>query len=177
METAEIALGLSIVAIAFTIFSFWWINARMGRLVVIGPQYVFGRFKSNTLAIQLPIVFQNTGAQTIVISGIRIRFTEANRSDLLWVGFSTDPLHGNFEFKRPVVLKKFDATETIVYFQREKVDNQFQPEKVQLQAIWSGKGSWRTLSTITLPSSSDGWNESFAGIDIVGGVATGERSG
>lgn len=177
MGTAEIALGMSFVAIGFTIFSFWWINARRGSLIALSPQYVFGRYKSSTLAIQLPIVFQNTGAQTIVISGIRVRFVEEDREDLLWVGFSTNPLHGDLSFKKPVILKRFDATEMIIYFQREKVNNQLKSEKVQLEAIWSGKSSWRVLSSFTLPSSKEGWNDNFSGIDIIGGVDSGDKCG
>ncbi|MFZ2541174.1 MAG: hypothetical protein WAW75_05300 [Gallionella sp.] len=177
--TSEIALVLSLCAIIFTIFSFWWLNARRGKVIAIGPQYVFGQFKSQKLAIQLPLVLQNTGPQSIVISGFAVRFLETQKDKLIWVGFSTDPLDGEFSFKKPVVLKGFDAIQTILYFQREAAENLLVPHKVQLQAVWSGKNTWRALTSFTMPASKDGWNEKFSGIgiDIVGGVETREDIG
>ena len=170
--TSEIALVLSLCAIVFTIFSFWWLNARRGKVIAVGPQYVFGQFKQEKLAIQLPIVLQNTGPSSIVISAFTIKFLETQKDKLIWVGFSTDPLDGEFSFKKPVVLKGFDAVQTILYFQREAAENLFAPHRVQVQAIWSGKSTWMALTSFTMPAPKEGWNEKFTGIDIIGGVAT-----
>jgi hypothetical protein len=86
-------------------------------------------------------------------------------------------LHGTFDFKKPVVINGFGAVERIFYFQRENAQNLFEPKKVQLQGIWAGKQSWRVLTSFTMPASKDGWDKEFGGIDIVGGVVTGESAG
>jgi hypothetical protein len=51
------------------------------------------------------------------------------------MGFSTDPLHGVFSFKKPVVLTSFDTKDTILYFQREHTENTTQYEKVIFKTI------------------------------------------
>lgn len=175
--TSVIALVLSLCAVAFTIFSFWWLNARQGKLLVVGSQYAFGQFKSGKLAIQLPLVLQNTGPKAIVISAFTLRFLDTPTENIVWAGFSTDPLHGKFSFKKPIPLKGFDAIETILYFQREDAENLFKSRSAQIQAIWSGKNSWRVLASFTMPASNTGWDEKFRGIDIIGGIATGETIG
>jgi len=75
-ETSEIALFLSIFAIGFTIFSFWWLNVRRGKLVATDPQHVFGRFESPTLEIKLPFALENTGPRAIVVSVFRLRILD-----------------------------------------------------------------------------------------------------
>lgn len=165
---------LPILAIAFTVFSFWWLNARKGRIEGVGPQYVFGCYKDNKLQIQLPVALRNTGPQAIVVSGFRVRFLSSERESLLWIGFSSDPMNGCFTFKKPVVIKGFDATELILFFQREECDNLFSNESVRLEFIESDSREWSGLSLFDLPSSKEGWSDSFSGIDLIGGVATGE---
>ncbi len=171
-----IALVVSVCAVAFTVFSFWWLHVRRGKLVAIGPQYAFGQFNSGKIAIQLPIVLQNTGPRAIVVSALRLHFVDTSTEPLLWVGFSSDPLHGEFDFKKPVVIRGFDAAERIFYFQRENAQNLFEPKEVQVQGIWSGKHSWRVLTSFTMPASKGGWDQKFGGIDIVGAVVNRESA-
>ncbi len=170
-------LILSACAVSFTIGSFWWLNARLGKLVTNGPQYCFGSFDNEKLAIQLPVVFENTGPKPIVISALRLRFLYAHRDHLVWVGFSENPLKPNVEFKSPIAVKGFGAIGKTLYFHREGVKNLTTEQEVQLEGIWSNKNSWRVLATFKLPASTEGWEPHFTGIDIIGGIATGERFG
>jgi hypothetical protein len=172
--TAKVAIFLSLLALSFSIFSFWWLNARQGKLLVIGPQYVFGRYSSGTLAIEIPLVLRNTGPRAIVLSGLRLRFPSSDREDLVWVGFSENPIKGDLEFKRPIVVKGFDAVEKILFFHRARVANPTGGCDAELIAIYSPKPNWQSLSKFKMPSSGDGWSDHFTGVDIVGGLQTGE---
>lgn len=169
-----VAILLSLFALIFSVFSFWWLNARQGKLLVIGPQYVFGRYSSGKLAIEIPLVFRNTGPRAIVLSGIRLRFPSSDHEDLVWVGFSHNPTKGDVEFKRPIVVKGFDAVEKILFFHREKVTNPTGVCDAELIGIYSPKPIWQSLSKFKMPSGDDGWSDRFTGVDIVGGLETGE---
>ena len=179
--TAELAIFLSLLAICFSLFafrfslfSFWWLNARQGNLRVIGPQYVFGRYSNGILAIEIPLVLSNTGPKAIVVSGLRLQFPLSDREDLVWVGFSDNPIKGYLEFKRPIVVKGFDAVERILFFQGEKVENPTSGCDAELIGIFSPKQKWRSLSKFKMPSSRGGWSDHFTGLDIMGGLQTGE---
>ena len=58
------ALLISTFALFFTIFSFWWMNWRKGKIIV-GPPRSFAatsKGENDQLVVQLPFVFYNEGA-------------------------------------------------------------------------------------------------------------------
>jgi hypothetical protein len=73
-------------ALGFTIGSFWWLNARQGRLKSFEP-YTFA--VAFTLAgecrLRFPLVFYNTGATSIVVQNMRLSFPkEPNSMPMYW---------------------------------------------------------------------------------------------
>ncbi|WP_328645462.1 hypothetical protein OHS58_36565 [Amycolatopsis sp. NBC_00348] len=66
------AFVVSICALAFTVISFWWLNARTGRLRSFAPQTFSGSNTPDRAIILLPLVLQNTGAQSIVVQDLRL---------------------------------------------------------------------------------------------------------
>jgi hypothetical protein len=53
--------------------SFWWINARRGRLKCFEPRSFAALIKADEAILRFPLVFHNTGAGPIVIQDIRLQ--------------------------------------------------------------------------------------------------------
>lgn len=70
------ALAISVMALLFTVLSFWWLHARPGRLQTYEPTTWAAYVGRNRSAIRLPLVLHNTGAATLVVIGLRLRFVE-----------------------------------------------------------------------------------------------------
>lgn len=68
---------IAILALAFSIGSFWWIHARKGSLITY-PIIVFGGMINNSqLQIRIPVVIHNTGARPAVIRSLQLRYKDA----------------------------------------------------------------------------------------------------
>lgn len=66
-------------ALVFTVGSFYWLQARKGRLKLY-PVTTFGGAASNeTFTLRMPIIIYNTGAIPRVVTGIRLRL-QGNRT-------------------------------------------------------------------------------------------------
>jgi hypothetical protein len=67
------ALLIGILALVFTIFSFWWMNWRKGKLIIGPPlSYALTANKGGLLLIVIPLIFYNDGAATQVIQNLRL---------------------------------------------------------------------------------------------------------
>jgi hypothetical protein len=66
-------LIISISALMFAIFSFWWMNWRRGKLQVGGPRSFAAKgSKNDRLLIELPFVFFNDGPKPIIVQNLRL---------------------------------------------------------------------------------------------------------
>lgn len=70
------ALAISLMALLFTVLSFWWLHARPGRLRTFEPTTWAAYVARDRSAIRLPLVLHNTGAASLVVIGLRLRFVE-----------------------------------------------------------------------------------------------------
>jgi hypothetical protein len=77
------ALAISLLALAFTIGSFWWLHARRGSLTVTPPRnYAF----AEKVRLRLPLAFFNTGAKALIVSDLRLIVEdEPSRKPLGWI--------------------------------------------------------------------------------------------
>jgi hypothetical protein len=67
------ALLIGILALMFTIFSFWWMNWRKGKLIIGPPlSYALTASKEGLLLVVIPLVFYNDGAATQVVQNLRL---------------------------------------------------------------------------------------------------------
>ncbi|GLP65751.1 hypothetical protein TUSST3_23710 [Streptomyces sp. TUS-ST3] len=60
----------------FTVASFWWLNARQGRLKSYEPYSFAGAATPHLTLVRLPLVFYNTGPKPIVVQNLQIRFPD-----------------------------------------------------------------------------------------------------
>jgi hypothetical protein len=70
------ALIISILALGFSGFAFWWLNCRPGKLHVGTPPTYAGHIGSDKLLLEFPFVFFNKGAKTVVIDNLRLRLLD-----------------------------------------------------------------------------------------------------
>lgn len=63
-------------ALVFTVVSFWWLNARQGKLKAYEPYSFAGAATPGLTILRLPLVLFNTGPVPIVVQDLRIRFPD-----------------------------------------------------------------------------------------------------
>lgn len=135
---------VSVCALLFTVASFWWLNARQGRLKTWEPHAFAAIIRSSTARLRLPLVLHNTGAKPIVVQDLLLTFPDASR---LQPGPDEDA-------KEPAgfVVPGREAQQLFIEF--EAPFSGFMPEardfKVQLQARVGHRKGWRRLLTFTL---------------------------
>jgi hypothetical protein len=80
------AAVVAICALIFTVASFWWLNARRGRLKTFEPHTFAAAITPQIVRLRLPLVLYNTGAIPIVVQNLRVSFqSEQNSVPLPWV--------------------------------------------------------------------------------------------
>jgi len=80
------ALVVSVLALLFTVLSFWWIQARRGRLETFAPHSYAGSFSLDDLLLSLPMVPHNTGPAPIVVLDFRLRIDKTDEQAALAQG-------------------------------------------------------------------------------------------
>ena len=153
MEIA--AIFISVLALGFTMYSFWWMNWRRGD-ILIGDPRTFAACSSGALFImEFPLVFYNAGPRPILIENLRLIFPHE--------GESSEPLFFNAvvkklgkdegrEFATQFPLDGNTAIRKICEFQRRPANFVFEAReyKVELQASLNDRKEWETLKTFSL---------------------------
>jgi hypothetical protein len=75
---------IACLALAFTIGSFWWLNARQGRLKSFAPHSFAAAATSEQSRLRLPLVLYNTGAKPIIVQNMRLWFPGTGSPVLPW---------------------------------------------------------------------------------------------
>ena len=69
---AVAAISISLFALAFTVFSFWWMNWRPGSLTVGNIRTYAAHAGSGKLLLAFPCIFFNPGALPTLVQNLRI---------------------------------------------------------------------------------------------------------
>ncbi len=75
---------IACLALVFTIGSFWWLNARQGRLKSFEPHSFAAAVTPTLSRLRFPLVLYNTGAKPIVVQNMRLWFPEKGPTFLPW---------------------------------------------------------------------------------------------
>jgi hypothetical protein len=151
------ALLISILALVFTIFSFWWMNWRKGDLIV-GPPRTFALLaqgEEELLLIQLPLVFYNNGAAPQVVQNLRLKFEQGEKKSTI-LNFNntvSDLASGGIRhWARQFAIEGRKTYSDIFVFQ--KTPGKFVPVQGRCNAILEAKlyenMDWKTLLTFDL---------------------------
>ena len=148
------ALIISILALSFTIFSFWWMNWRTGRLRVGMPRSYAAFASANSLILEFPLVFFNDGPTPIVVENLRvIILDEALAKPLSFTAtvgkLGTDQ---NRALATQFPVKGREALLLICEFQRRSGNFTFEARgyKIDLQARLGGDGQWQSICRFPL---------------------------
>lgn len=61
-----------VLALGFTVASFWWICLRRGRLTIAPPRYQATASTPAQFRLRFPLVFHNAGVRSIVVEELRL---------------------------------------------------------------------------------------------------------
>lgn len=164
----HVAVLISALALLFTVFSFWWMNWRSGKLVVVDLQhFAAGRGRVghpdelNAWFVGLPLVLLNRGASPLVVESLRLTPTGATEAQALIFNAVDTPLwtddpqvtkiDRNFTYL-PKIIKPNDAiSENFVFFGSDTV-RKYEPclYHFHLEAKLFGRRDWKRVKDIKL---------------------------
>jgi hypothetical protein len=134
MENA--AYLLSSLALLFTIFSFWWMNWRRGRLIVGNPHSfaAVSKGENDLVVVQLPLVFYNDGAAAHVVQSLRLQLEQGDKkSSVLYFNNTLASLASNEgrQWARQFAVEGRSSYFSVFVFQRKPGKFTFAPGKVK----------------------------------------------
>ena len=150
------AIFISILALLFTIFSFWWMNWRRGEIRLGSNLRSYAACASNNkLRIDLPLIFFNSGAVPLVVENLRLYFPKISEDDKYLSFTATVAKLGTDEgraFARPFSIHGGDVVEMICEFHSTKTSFKFQEGeyKFEIQSLLGHKKEWETLNEYTI---------------------------
>ncbi|MEU2338404.1 hypothetical protein ABZ608_33335 [Streptomyces sp. NPDC013172] len=148
---------VSVCALLFTVASFWWLNARQGRLQAWEPHSFAAIVHGSTARLRLPLVLHNTGPKPIVVQDIILTFPDepASHLPLLWVSSPSRLQPGpDEEAKLPAGFVVPGRAAQQLFIEFEAPFSGFLPEardyKAQIQVRVGHRKGWRPLLTFSL---------------------------
>jgi hypothetical protein len=71
---------VAVLALLFTVVSFWWLHARKGSLKFYEPQSFATCVMPHLAVIRLPLIIYNSGARPLVVQDMRLCFPKEPKS-------------------------------------------------------------------------------------------------
>ncbi|WAU84862.1 hypothetical protein O1Q96_37330 [Streptomyces sp. Qhu-G9] len=157
-STLPAAAFVGACALVFTVASFWWLNARQGRLKSWEPLTFAGAVTVSQSRIRFPVVFYNTGAKPIVVRDLRISFRDDDLVSTTPLPWTSSRSHLRPEEDDGVKLPAAfavpgrSAEQLFIEFGTSK-PRYFVPEarpcQVAIEALLGHKEGWRELVVFT----------------------------
>lgn len=162
------ALLVSLLALFFTLFSFWWMNWRKGKLNCgpVSALYAgtatensaeFGQRKIQVLGV--PLILWNSGACPLVISQLRVELSELG---LVWdyestqstFDISASSIEADY-FTMPISLNsnEIKSINAVFHLRLDGFEFMLRKYKFRVQAVVFGETKWRDIVTTELDCS------------------------
>ena len=146
---------ISVCALLFTIYSFWWMNWRKGRLNVSNFKHIGIYNSPQKFYIELPLIFFNTGALPVVVENLRLIFFDKDNSkhylhfNATRTGLGIDE---GREFATPFSVNKGDSLKKYCEFQKNPSEIELVPGKykMSLEGKLYTKKKWATLRNLEI---------------------------
>ncbi len=141
------SLVISLSALFFTVFSFWWMNWRKGRIIVTDPPSYTASGTQANLNIRIPLVFTNSGPTPIIIRDLFL-FLKDDALPLKFIATSKDILHNNERvIATPFVLLGREAKLVNCEFRRQPGNLKFEEKTyiLFLKALCDKSKRWKKL--------------------------------
>lgn len=169
MEQA--ALVLSITALLLSFLTFWYLQARRGTLTVGEPRTFAFAATTNTVVMQLPLIFMNDGPLGYVVRNLRVRVQNLDPSRPLAFIATVEKL-GTDEgraFATAILVPGNQTVMTICQFQREPGEENPAPREMELvlDARLDNRQEWKEVLgfKIRARASAGGWATAFTVFD------------
>ena len=153
------AFIISTLALLFTVFSFWWMNWRKGKLIVGVPRsYAAFGSEEGRAVLEFPFIFFNNGPMPIFIQNLRIII--ANEEDRCPFIFTATVEKLGTDHNRSLAtqfpVRGREAALLICQFQREPGNILFQQGSypIELQALIGNSMKWKRISRFSMNVSS-----------------------
>jgi hypothetical protein len=144
------ALAVALMALGFTIASFWWLHAREGSLEAATPRtYAFAK----KVRLRLPLAFFNTGAKSLIVNDLRIVLDDApERAPFAWITTRTTlraDSEDGFAFATPFAVAGRSAKEVIIEFgdEDEWLPAPASKHRLRLEAVIHPATEWVDVLT------------------------------
>lgn len=149
---AYAAVTISLLALAFTITSFWWLHARQGSLTATCPRGYAFVAAPDKVRLRLPLAFFNNGAKALIVSDLRIAFAHENHKPLTWITTRSKLRPENddgFAFAAPFAVQGRGTRELIVEFGRQESWSvtPASRQQLRLQALLHPAERWVDVAT------------------------------
>jgi hypothetical protein len=146
---------ISILALSFTIFSFWWMNWRTGRLRVGSPRaYAALGSIEGKMVLEFPFVFFNDGPMPIVVHNLRLVFSDETLPHPLVFTATVKKLGRDEDrsFATQFPVRGREALLLICEFQRTPGKMAFEERgyPIELQASFGVGTRWASICRFTL---------------------------
>lgn len=155
---------IAVLALLFTVASFWWVNARPGRLVGSIPTTFALFLDSTTAKFRIPVIIYNTGARTTVVEALRLAIVHSDKEPLEWVttGTRLRPIKGEKDdFAAPFPIDGRRAVQIFPDFKESPPSWRPEPGSTHLLAVQAytlGKRQWRTIVEFPLTVPAENWD-------------------
>lgn len=153
------SIVISILALLFTVSSFWWIQVRRGNIVCAIPRTYASDFGNDRVIVVLPLVLHNTGPAPIVIEDFRLWLTKPDwetpllyRWQAVQPGIIPAPPNGGRVFPSPYPVEGRRAVERFIEFgcKTSGFAPTDGPYEAKVEIKMSHKDDWLGLATFDL---------------------------
>jgi len=148
------SLVIAVLALLFTVGSFWWLNARAGRLTLATPRTYAYAGSSGTLRLRFPLTFYNTGAKDLIVEDLRVT-SDDFPADLRWITTRTSikpQTDDGHEFAKPFAVRGRSTTEVIAEFGDDSWEWRPQPgfeHRVTIQGRLAQSADWKEIASFS----------------------------
>jgi hypothetical protein len=144
---------ISVLALAFTVGSFWWIWVRRGRLEAYEPQTYACYMIGDSCRLRLPLTIYNTGARTLVATDLRAVFVDEDVTvPVISFRHSIRPLTDDMaDFAHPFAIAGRQTVSKFVEFGRRDWAPDTETEyPVRIDVRTGDDGDWSELAAVVL---------------------------
>jgi hypothetical protein len=162
------SVGTAVLALLFTVGSFWWIQVRRGRLRCYTSHSYSGAFTPNKLVFVLPLVLHNPAPAPLIVADLRLRIDALGQGprdglaklpmNLRWIASHTSvyPKNDTRAYSAPFAVDGRKAVEKFIEVQRDDPPTLLEdgPYKASIEALieprrwWAGR-KWRKIASFT----------------------------
>jgi hypothetical protein len=145
---------VAVLALLFTVGSFWWMNWRRGMLLVGPPRSYGAAQEGDVLLMHVPLVFFNPAPTPIIVHHLRLVFADRPAQTPLYFIATVEGLGMTKErrFATQFLVRGRDGVSLVCDFQRRPSGPSVGAGhyRMELEAMLLGSDNWRRICSFRL---------------------------